>query len=81
MKPTETHSVEELVDFAFTHVGLEWHDHVVVDDRLVRQPETTQLCGDSRRVREELDWRPRKLFAEMVMEMVDADMARIAGAG
>jgi GDPmannose 4,6-dehydratase len=77
----ETHSVEELVDLAFAHVGLDWREHVVMDERLVRLPEATQLCGDSRRVREELDWRPRKPFAEMVMEMVDADMARIAEAG
>ncbi len=76
----ETHSVEELVDLAFTHVDLDWREHVVPDERLVRIPETVQLCGNNARVRAELDWRPRKPFAELLTEMVDADMTRITEA-
>ena len=75
-----THTVEELVALAFGRAGLDWKDHVVVDQSLVRPPEKTVLCGDSSRIREALGWKPEVQFADLIGQMVDHDMALLAGA-
>src|SRR5690606_16965382 len=54
----ETHSVEELVEVAFSYVGLDWRDHVVQDPRFMRPAEVDLLIGDATRARTELDWKP-----------------------
>ena len=48
----ETHSIEELVEIAFTHAGLEWKDYVVIDPKFVRPAEVDLLLGDSSRARD-----------------------------
>ncbi len=73
----ETHSVRELVDIAFSHVGLEWQKHVVVDERFYRPAEVDQLLADPARAKAELGWRPRTSFRQLVTMMVDADMKRV----
>lgn len=60
----ETHSVRELVEIAFKHVGLEWEDYVVVDPKFVRPAEVDILLGDSTRAREKLKWQPRIKFED-----------------
>jgi GDPmannose 4,6-dehydratase len=81
----ETHSVEELVRAAFAHVGLDWREHVRVDESLVRgSAELHQLVGDATAARTRLGWEPTMRFEELVRTLVDADLARLrasAGAG
>jgi GDPmannose 4,6-dehydratase len=69
----ELHSVEELVELAFAHVGLDWRDHVRVDESLKRgSAELHHLVGDATKARERLGWKPRVGFAELVRMLVDA---------
>ncbi len=76
----ETHSVERLVDVAFSHVGLDWHDHVTLDDRFVRPAEVDLLIGDRSKAEAELGWTPKVGFEDLVQMMVDADLERLDGA-
>jgi GDPmannose 4,6-dehydratase len=72
----ETHSIEKLVETAFTHVGLEWKDHVVIDPKFVRPAEVDLLLGDSSQAREKLKWEPKIKFEELIRMMVDFDIKR-----
>jgi GDPmannose 4,6-dehydratase len=74
------HSVEELVALAFGHVGLDWRDHVVVDQSQIRPAEVDLLIADPRRAREELGWSPTVSFEDLVRMMVDQDLERHARA-
>ena len=76
----ETHSVERLVEVAFAHAGLDWHDHVVLDERFVRPAEVDLLIGDRSKAEKELGWMPKVSFEELVAMMVDADLERLRGA-
>ena len=73
-----THSVRELVECAFAHVGLEWQQYVRIDESLQRgKAELHNLVGDATRARERLDWSPTVSFEELVHLLVDADLARL----
>lgn len=71
----ESHSVQELVELAFEHVGLDWRKHVVEDPSLIRPAEVDTLLGDWSHAREKLGWKPEVSFARLVQMMVDADLA------
>jgi len=72
------HTVEELVDLAFVHVGLDWRDHVRVDESLLRgQAELHHLVGDALRARERLGWEPRVGFEDLVRLLVDAALEQL----
>jgi GDPmannose 4,6-dehydratase len=73
----ETHSVRELVQAAFEHVGLDWQKHVVLDPALVRPAEVDLLIGDPSKARQKLGWKPTVTFKELVQGMVDADLERV----
>ena len=73
----ETHSVRELVQVAFDHLGLDWTKHVVVDPEFYRPAEVDLLIADPVRIQTELQWKPEVTFAGLVRMMVDADMARL----
>ena len=73
----ETHAVREFVEVAFSHVGLDWRQHVVVDPRFVRPAEVDRLLADPRLARERLGWGPRVGFRELVVMMVEADLERL----
>ena len=75
----ETHSVRELCELAFGHVGLDYRDHVVQDERFFRPAEVDLLVGDSSRARKALDWEPRTSFPELVAMLVDADLDLLSG--
>jgi GDPmannose 4,6-dehydratase len=70
----ESHSVREFLDLAFSRVGLDWKDFVKQDPRYLRPAEVDLLCADPRRAREQLGWKPRISFAELVARMVDHDV-------
>jgi GDPmannose 4,6-dehydratase len=70
----ETHAVRELCEIAFSHAGLDWQEHVVVDDRFLRPAEVDLLVGDPSRARTELGWEREVTFAQLVAMMVDADL-------
>ena len=74
----ETHTVREFCEIAFSHVDLDWTDHVVIDERFFRPAEVDLLVGDSARARGELGWEPRTSFHELVRMMVDADLELVA---
>jgi GDPmannose 4,6-dehydratase len=78
----ESHSVRELVQCAFAHVGLDWQEYVRVDPALQRgSAELHRLVGDSGRARLQLGWEPEVDFTQLVHILVDADIARLrAGA-
>jgi GDPmannose 4,6-dehydratase len=73
----EAHSVEELVDVAFAHAGLDWREHVVQDPRFMRPAEVDLLIGDPGLAKQELGWEPEVGFRELVEMMVDADLERV----
>jgi GDPmannose 4,6-dehydratase len=74
-----SHSVRDLVDVAFAHVGLDHRDYVRSDASLVRgRAELHRLVGDSARARELLGWEPTSTFAQLIGSLVDADLAAFA---
>jgi len=76
----ETHSVRELAEIAFRHVGLEYRDHVVSDRRFYRPAEVELLLADPAKARRELGWQPKLNFEQLVTTMVDADLTRLSAA-
>ncbi len=72
-----THSVRDLVETAFRHVGLDWEPHVKVDPAFIRPAEVDLLLADPSKAREELGWTPTVGFTELITMMVDADLARL----
>jgi GDPmannose 4,6-dehydratase len=70
----ESHSVRELLEVAFGHLGLEWQKYVDVDPRYFRPSEVDHLCGDSSRARKALEWEPKVLFRDLVRMMVNHDL-------
>lgn len=74
----QTHPVRELCELAFARVGLDWSEHVVIDERFLRPAEVDLLVGDPSRARAELGWERVVDFAELIAMMVDADMAAVA---
>ena len=73
------HSVRDLVEFAFRHVGLDWKMYVRVDPKLLRPAEVDHLIGDPSKARAKLGWQATVDFAGLVAMMVDADLARLRG--
>jgi len=75
----ETHSVGEFAQIAFSHVGLNWRDHVVVDPAFYRPAEVDLLLADPTKTRRQLGWLPEVDFEGLVRMMVDADLAALSG--
>ena len=71
----ETHSIRELLDAAFRHVGIDdWSDKVTQDPRFMRPAEVDLLIGDPTKAREQLGWEPEVGFEQLVRMMVDNDL-------
>jgi len=70
----ESHSVQELVELAFSHVGLDWREYVIVDPELKRPAEVDLLMGDASKAHRVLGWSPKVRFPELVRMMVDSDL-------
>jgi len=73
----ESHSVQELVEIAFGHAGLEWQRYVKQDPAFLRPAEVDHLIGDASKARAELNWSPTVTFKGLVEMMVDADVERL----
>lgn len=69
------HTVGDLVEVAFAHVGLDWRQYVRQDPSLIRPAEVETLLGDASHARETLGWEPEVSFEELVQKMVDSDLA------
>ena len=76
----ESHSVRDLVEIAFGHVGLDWQKYVRLDPKFLRPAEVDHLIGDASKARATLGWTPDVDFSRLVTMMVDADLARLTAA-
>ena len=72
----ETHSVRDLCEEAFSHVGLDYRDYVVQEAEMTRPPETAQLVGNPAKARRALGWKSEVSFRDLVRIMVDATSRR-----
>jgi GDPmannose 4,6-dehydratase len=70
----EMHTVRELVQEAFSLAGLDWQDHVRIDERYFRPTEVDELCGDASKAKRVLGWRPVTTFHGLVRLMLEADL-------
>jgi GDPmannose 4,6-dehydratase len=73
----ETHPVREFCELAFSHVGLNWEDYVVLDERFMRPAEVDLLVGDPSKASTVLGWKPEVSFPELVKMMVEADLEQV----
>jgi GDPmannose 4,6-dehydratase len=71
-----TTSIREFCRLAFLHAGLDFQEHVVVSDALLRPAEVDVLCGDATKARRTLGWEPTISLEDMIAEMVESDLAR-----
>jgi GDPmannose 4,6-dehydratase len=74
----ETHTVQEFVEIAFAHAGLNWEDHVKVDPAFIRPAEVDLLIGDPSKAKQALGWEPSVDFRGLVEMMVDADVSALS---
>jgi GDPmannose 4,6-dehydratase len=77
----ETHSVRDLVQVAFDHVGLDWEQYVAIDPRFVRPAEVDLLIGDASKAARVLNWKPKVSFEELIRMMVEHDLERLKAGG
>jgi len=75
----QTQSVRRFCELAFGHVGLDYRDYVVLDERFMRPAEVDLLVGDSSRAHKVLGWQPETSFEDLVRMMVEADVALLRG--
>jgi GDPmannose 4,6-dehydratase len=73
----ETHTVEDFLAASFGSLNLDWRDHVVFDQRLLRPAEVDLLVGDYTKAKSKLGWEPRTRMRELANLMTQADMADV----
>jgi GDPmannose 4,6-dehydratase len=73
----ETHSVKEMLDVVFTHVGLDWTKYVGIDERYFRPTEVELLQGDATKAKKELGWEPKVKWDELLIVMVEEDLKEL----
>jgi len=73
----KAHTVRKLLQIAFSCVGLNWEDHVVIDENLIRPAEVNRLLGDASKAREKLCWSPSVSFEELIGMMVESDLRKL----
>jgi len=76
----QSHAVQDLVEIAFGHAGLDWRRHVKEDPALLRPAEVDHLIGDPSKAAERFGWKPSLTFEQLIKMMVDADLERLEGA-
>jgi GDPmannose 4,6-dehydratase len=72
------HSVRELLECAFGHLGLDYAEHVHVDPRFLRPADVIDLVGDASKARRVLGWQPKVSFDELIRMMADHDYDRLS---
>jgi GDPmannose 4,6-dehydratase len=75
----ETHTVREFCQLAFDHVGLDWEQHVVVDEKFFRPAEVDLLIGEPTKAHDQLGWKPETSFEGLVQMMVEGDLDFLTG--
>ncbi len=73
----KTHSVEELLECAFSYIERPWQEHVRQDPKLYRPTDLHLLLGDATKIKQKLNWAPKKSFEAMIHEMVEHDLSRL----
>jgi len=73
----ETRSVREFVEKAFTYAGLDWEEHVKIDQKYFRPTEVEVLIADPANAAKKLGWKPKIKFDDLVKIMIDADMRKV----
>ena len=68
-------TVKDFAEASFARVGLNWQDHVEVDEKYIRPTEVDALIGDPSKATKELKWQAKTHWKELAELMVDADMA------
>lgn len=76
----EQHTVREFAEAAFAQVGLNYRDHVKLDQQLLRPAEVETLLGDAGKAKRQLGWEPKVSFRELVTEMVESDLRHFSNA-
>ena len=74
----ETHTVQEFLEVAFAHAGLDSKKHVAFDKRYLRPAEVDLLIGDASKAKKKLGWEPKVKFKQLAQIMVDADIQLLA---
>jgi GDPmannose 4,6-dehydratase len=72
-------SVKDFAEASFTHVGLNWKDHVELDKRYIRPTEVDALIGDPSKTEKELGWKAKTHWKELAELMVEADLEKVKG--
>ncbi len=70
----KSHTIRDLLTLAFERVGLDWKNHVKLDDKFRRPADPNQLSGNPAKARKQLNWHPGTSFQQLIHMMVDADM-------
>ncbi|VUM10058.1 GDP-mannose 4,6-dehydratase [Stenotrophomonas maltophilia] len=72
-----TTTVREMCEIAFAHVGMDYRDHVVIDEKFMRPAEVDVLLGNPAKAQQKLGWQPKTSLQELITMMVDADLRRL----
>jgi GDPmannose 4,6-dehydratase len=70
----QPHSVREFAELAFRHVGLDYRDYIIQDERFMRPAEVELLVGNPQKARDVLGWQPEVSFEQLVQRMVESDL-------
>ena len=69
--------MQELIEIAFTHAGLDWEEYIKIDPSLIRPAEVDHLVADPSKAKKNLNWTGTVSFGDLVKMMVDADIERV----
>ena len=69
-----SHSVQDLIQVAFDHLGLDWEEYVKIDPKLLRPAEVDYLVGDANKAQAKLGWQPSVTFEELIRMMTNYDL-------
>jgi GDPmannose 4,6-dehydratase len=72
-------TVKDFVEAAFSHVGLNWQDHVLIDQKYIRPTEVDALIGDPTKAFKSLGWKAKTHWKELAQLMVDSDLSALKG--
>jgi len=72
-------TVQQFVEVAFAHAGLNWQDHLEIDQKYIRPTEVDALIGDPSKATRELGWSAKTHWEDLAKLMVDADLKLVKG--